>query len=108
MSMRFKEFYQITKTPSQVLEQLNGLQHLHNTIQEDVAYPFTSDRFFDPEFDVDSEMVTVSRMFDAARHALGVANRLPPSSRAKHVSRVLVNLNKIRGILAKIQSAVIS
>lgn len=38
----------------------------------------------------------LTRMLDAARRGLGLANRLTGPSKKKHMSMVLTNLNKIR------------
>lgn len=40
-------------------------------------------------------------MLDAAKRGLGLANRLSGSSRKKHMSRVLGNLNRIRAALQR-------
>lgn len=54
------------------------------------------------EIPSDIELDDAIRMLEAAKRGLGLANRIKnPQERKKHVRAVFVNLNKIRGALAK-------
>lgn len=45
----------------------------------------------------------IASMMDGARRGLGIANRLTdPEMRKKHVRAIFINMNKIRGALARI------
>ena len=44
------------------------------------------------------------KQFAAAKRGMGLVNKLEPGpSRAKHASRVMSNMNRIRGTIAKIE-----
>jgi len=46
----------------------------------------------------------ISKMFDAAKRALGLANKLrDPTEKKKHVSQVMSGLNKIRAAVHKLE-----
>lgn len=52
--------------------------------------------------------VAIERMA-AAKKALGIVNKLQPGDfRAKHASRVLSNLNKIRGLVRRLEQKIMS
>lgn len=56
---------------------------------------------------LDNQLAHASFQFDAARRALSIANRLTdPASRAKHRSRIMGMLNKLRASLFRLQDAI--
>ena len=47
----------------------------------------------------------ISKRFDAAKRGLGLVNKLSPgASKKKHASRILGNLNRIRGLLRRVEN----
>ena len=47
----------------------------------------------------------ISKRFDAAKRGLGLVNKLSPGpSKKKHASRILGNLNRIRGLLRRVEN----
>lgn len=66
------------------------------------CYLMAADEFLFSEFD---RWCEVSRAYAAARRALGIVNRLRPGqTRARHVSRVMANLNRCRAEFKKYQT----
>lgn len=50
------------------------------------------------------QLEEVSQRFEAAKRGLGLVNKLPKGpSRAKHSSRILGNMNRIRGLLRRVE-----
>jgi hypothetical protein len=64
-------------------------------LEEDVAIP------------LDVTITDVMKMFDAAKRAVGLMNRLKdPAERKRHASAIFKNMNKIRATIMKLTDPV--
>lgn len=58
------------------------------------------------EGDFEAQMAELSKRFDAAKRGLGIVNKLPNGpQKTMHARRVMINLNQIRAMLARVTSA---
>lgn len=56
----------------------------------------------DADLDLEQQLFELTKRMDAARRGLGIANKMGPRSKAIHRSRVMGNLNQIRGALSRV------
>lgn len=60
------------------------------------------------EGDMMAQMDELSKRFEAAKRGLGLVNKLSPGpTKSKHMSRIMGNLNRIRGMLRQVEKQIV-